>query len=221
MTQLLVIAGFALSCFGILLFLWITWAGRSSTQAQRDPPSCSPKRPASWPSSQTCGSPASTSAKSRTSNGHAGQAGDRDDRHRRPVRADPQGHQGDPAHEDTARRDLRRTEHGQPHTGRSSKMAPNLPPANVAKIGPDRRDLPHLQPAHPRRLPGMDAGRRDRDQRAGPGPLLRDRPTRNDLQRIRKSLPRPRHPGAGGPKLFSNGTTALERFRGREGNSPS
>ena len=33
-TQLLVIAGFALSCFGILLFLWITFGGPTPFKAK-------------------------------------------------------------------------------------------------------------------------------------------------------------------------------------------
>ena len=48
------------------------------------------------------------------------------------------------------------------------------------------------------RLPGMDAERGPGDRRPGPGALLRARRTRHHLRRIRQTLPRPRHPGAGG-----------------------
>ncbi len=60
-------------------------------------------------------------------------AGAGDGRHRRPVRADPEGDAGDPADQDAARRDLRRTDPGARRRARSSHDGETLPLANVAE----------------------------------------------------------------------------------------
>ena len=96
----------------------------------------------------------------------------------------PGGHAGDPAHQDAARRDLHRTDAGlEPGTGAGRRR--HAARGQHRRIGPARRDLPHLRPRDPRRLPGLDAGSGGRDQRPGPEPLLRARRTRTDLHRIR------------------------------------
>ena len=202
-TQLLVITGFALSCFGILLFLWITFGGPTPFKAK----SYEIKIPFNEAAQLAEQSDVRISGVNvgkvqnielRPGGKQAIATVDIDDKYA-PL---PEGHAGDPADQDAARRDLRRTDPGRP-------QRPEAPgrrhPARGAsrRIGPARRDLPHLRPEDPRRLPGLDAGSRGGDRGPGPEPLLRDRRTRTDLHRIRQALPRPRHPEARRPTSCS------------------
>ena len=106
--QIAVAIGFALSCFGLLLFLWTTFGGPIPLK----PKGYRIKVPVNE------GTQLAKESDVRISNVSVGKVkdiqlgdGDRrggDDRDRRQVRADPRGHAGDPAPEDAARRDLRR-----------------------------------------------------------------------------------------------------------------
>ena len=59
---------FALSCFGLLLFLWLAFGGADPAQAEGLPlPGVASPRPRSWPRRPTCASPACRSARSRRS----------------------------------------------------------------------------------------------------------------------------------------------------------
>ena len=66
---------------------------------------------------------------------------------------------------------------------RASKSAPSLPeggslpPAQVAELGPARRDLPHLRQADASELQGLDAGRGGGAQGPRRGPLGRRSPS--------------------------------------------
>ena len=119
--RILVAVGFALSCFGLLLFLWVTFGGPipfkpESYRFTADFPeaiTARRRRP-------TCGSAASRSARSRRSSwprptsGWTATTHRGDDRDRPAVRADLLRRAGDPAPEDAARRDLRRADHRRP-----------------------------------------------------------------------------------------------------------
>ena len=65
--RILVAVGFTLSCFGLLLFLWVTFGGPIpfKPESYRSPPTS--RRRSRSPRSPTCGSAASRSARSRTS----------------------------------------------------------------------------------------------------------------------------------------------------------
>ena len=120
--RMLVMVGFALSCFGLLLFLWLAFGGADPAQAEGLPVRASRSpRARSSPSRPTCGSPASRSARSRPSspNRETGRS-IATHRARGALRAARQGHQGDPAPEDAARRDLRRADAGQPAARRDA-----------------------------------------------------------------------------------------------------
>ena len=193
--QLLVIAGFALSCFGILLFLWITFGGPTPFKAKPYEIKIPFDEAAQLAAAVRRADLRRQRRQSPEHRTRPRQAGDRDDRHRRPVRAAAQGHAGAAAHQDAARGDLRRTDDRQSQRAQARRRR-NAAGGERRPVGPDRRDLPHLQRPDPRRLPGMDAERRDRDPGPGPGLLRRPRRTRHDLHRIRQALPHPRHPEA-------------------------
>ncbi len=158
--RILTMVGFALSCFGLLLFLWLAFGGSIPLAPQRLPvPRQVPRGRRSWPRRPTCGSPACRSARSRTSSPTQDGADRRHDRARREVRADPAQRPRDPAPEDAARRDLRRAHAGRaaassgwrcPRTARCRRR-------NVAPDGAARRDLPRLQPEDPAGVPAVDA----------------------------------------------------------------
>ena len=219
-TQLLVIAGFALSCFGILLFLWITFGGPTPFKAQvlRGQRFPSTRRRSS-PSSPTCGSPASTSAKSRTSNspptGKLAMATiDIDDKYA-------------PMPEDTRAILRTKTLLGEtyveltPGSRNGPKLADGGHPAakrrSPNRFRSTRSSAPSTRrPAPPSRL---DAERRDRDQ----GPAGQDLSDAfgeldTDLHRTSTnssaSLDTQR---LAVKQLFRNGAVALNAFRGREG----
>ncbi len=109
--QLLVIAGFALSCFGILLFLWITFGGPTPFKA-RPYEIKIPFNEAAQLAEQSDVRISGVSVGKVQSDrrGAERQAGAGDDRHRGQVRADPAGHPRHPPHQDAARRDLRRAD---------------------------------------------------------------------------------------------------------------
>ena len=210
-TQLLVIAGFALSCFGILLFLWITFGGPTPFKAKPYEIKIPFNEATQLAQQSDVRISGVTSAKSRRSTCAQRQAGAGDDRHRRPVRAAARGHAGDPAHQDAARRDLRRTHARQPQRARARTTAARCPTANVAQSV-------QLDEIFRTFDPKTRAAFQDWMQEAaiaieGQGQSLSDalRRARPDLHRIRPALPRPRHPAARrSSQLFRNGATALQ-----------
>ena len=197
-TQLLVIAGFALSCFGILLFLWITFGGPTPFKAKPYEVKV-PFNEATQLAEQS---------DVRISGVNVGKV--------QSIDLSPNGKQAlatvdiddkyGPLPESTRAILRTKTLLGETYIELTpgSRVGPNLArrrhPARGQhrRIGPARRDLPHLQPRNPRRLPDLDAGSGGRDQRPGPGPLLRVRRVRTDLHRPRQALPRARHPAARG-----------------------
>ena len=163
--QLLVIAGFALSCFGILLFLWITFGGPTPFKAKPYEikiPFNEATQLAEQSDVRDLRRRRRQSAEHRP--GTQPQAGAGDDLHRRQVRAVAALDQGHPPHQDPARRDLRRTDARQPQRPQAPRR--RHPSHRAGRtVGPAGRDLPHLQPEDPRRLPVLDAGSRRRDRR--------------------------------------------------------
>ena len=156
-TQLLVITGFALSCFGILLFLWITFGGPTPFKAK------------SYEITIPFDEAAQLAQQSdvRISGVNVGKVKSIE---RNPDKLAIATIEIDdkyaPIPKDT--RAILRTKTLLAETyvelttgnrdGPKLEDGATLPAANVAQLGPDRRDLPHLRPADPRRLPGMDAG---------------------------------------------------------------
>ena len=180
--RILVMAGFALSCFGLLLFLWLAFGGAIPLQpkgyrfnvAFKEAGTLSPR-----------GRRADLRRLRRQGQDHQRRQEDRrlrrDDRARRRVRADPQGHQGDPAPEDAARRDLRRADARLQERGHDPRERQPARRRGVAD-GRARRDLPRLRPQDPRGVPGLDAAARARVARprarhlrrpGQPGPVRR------------------------------------------------
>ena len=176
--------GFALSCFGLLLFLWLAFGGpipfkpkgyqfkipfREATQLAQE----ADVRISGVPVGKV-----KDIERRRT-------AADRgDDRARAEVRAAPQGRQGDPAPEDAAGRDLRRADAGHPATARRCPRAACSPSPGRAD-GRARRDLPHLRPADARRR--SRSGCRTRRSRSSAA--ARTSPTRSATSRRSPTTP--------------------------------
>ena len=195
-TQLLVIAGFALSCFGILLFLWVTFGGPTPFRA----------KPYEIKVPFNEATQLAEQSDVRISGVNVGKV--------QSIELAPNGKQAlatvdiddkyAPLPESTRAILRTKTLLGEtyieltPGDANGPQLADGGHPARGQRrrIGPARRDLPHLRPRNPRRLPELDAGSGGRDQRPGPEPLLRARRARTDLHRPRQALPRPRHPAA-------------------------
>ena len=114
--RILVAVGFALSCFGLLLFLWITFGGPMPLKPK------SYRFTADFPEATTLAIESdvriggvSVGKVKQLELPPGGQRDPRDDRDRPGVRADLRGHAGDPAPEDAARRDLCRADAGLEH----------------------------------------------------------------------------------------------------------
>ena len=117
--RLLVMVLFALSCFGLLLFLWLSLRRPGAAEAQGLPRQGRvPRGHAARRRRPTCASPACRSARcaSKDARPEQPQPHARDARDRPQVRADRRGRAGDPAPEDAARRDLRRAHAGHRRT---------------------------------------------------------------------------------------------------------
>src|SRR6476469_1623948 len=94
--RILVMVLFALSCFGLLLFLWLSFGG---------PVPLKPKgyqATVASPEATQLGGRLGRQADQEGDGPQAAQAHDRDADDRPQVRAERQGHQGDPAPEDAA-----------------------------------------------------------------------------------------------------------------------
>ena len=118
--RILVAVGFALSCFALLLFLWVTFGGPI------------PFKPASYRFTADFPEAITLSKEAEVRIGGVsvgkvkelelpadGNATRADDRDRARVRTDLLGRAGDPAPEDAARRDLHRADHRQPDRART------------------------------------------------------------------------------------------------------
>ena len=105
--QMATIVGFALSCFGLLLYLWVTFGGPTPLAA-RGYVMKVPFTEASLLAKQSDVRISGVSVGKVTAN-RARRRGqrDRDDRARQHLRPGPGGLAGDPAPEDAAGRDLR------------------------------------------------------------------------------------------------------------------
>ncbi len=196
-TRILVAIGFALSCFALALFLWITFGGPL------------PLKPEGYrftvPFDEADAARGGVRRADLRGPGGEGEGGRalrqrarrRDDRARQRLRADPHRHPGDAAHQDPARGDLRRADpRGRagpnPGGGRQAAGGPGR------GLGPARRDLAHLRRAHARRLAGLDAGDGRGASRPRRRPVRRDRRARPLRRGDEPAARRARQPGPRG-----------------------
>ena len=159
---------FALSCFGLLLFLWLSFGG---------PIPLKPKGyrvQVAFPEATPLGLEAdvrvagvSVGKVRQKTLDHGTQPHARDARDRPQVRAAAHRRAGDPAPEDAARRDLRRADagHGAEEDPRGRAAARRA----GQEDGRARRDLPLARPADARGVPRLAAGPREGDQRPRAG----------------------------------------------------
>ncbi len=133
-TQLLVIAGFALSCFGILLFLWVTFGGPTPFRAkpyQVKVPFNEATQLAEQSDVRISGvNVGKVQSIDLAPNGNQALATVDIDAQYAPL---PDLDPGDPAHQDAARRDLHRTHPGFDGTGPELADGGSLPTANIAE----------------------------------------------------------------------------------------
>ena len=188
--RILVAVGFTLSCFALLLFLWVTFGGPTPFKPE------SYRFTADFPEAITLAKEADVriggvsvgkvkdiepGARERVPKGsdHV-QHHPCDDRDRPAVRADLVGRQGDPALEDAARGDLRRADERQPDTAESSRTRAR--PLNRARSTSGSCPAP----THPSRFPRADTSPRRRSR-------IRPRSTRSSRastsRRGRRSSP--------------------------------
>ena len=132
--RILVMVGFALSCFGLLLFLWLAFGGPIPLKPKGYRFKVSFKEAAQLAKRPTSASPASRSARSRSSTPDK-QTGASDAAIQldTAVRADPEGHEGDPAPEDAAGRDLRRADARAPRAPARCPRTAACPPAQCRR----------------------------------------------------------------------------------------
>ena len=133
---------FALSCVGLLLFLWLSFGGTIPFNPQGY------RFEAAFPDASQLADQADVRIAGRVGGQGdrqaarpAGQPHAGDDPDEQQVRADPQGRPGDPAPEDDPRRDLRAARRRAPRAARCSPTARILPRGNVQTGGPARQDL--------------------------------------------------------------------------------
>ena len=103
------------------------------------------------------------------------------------VRAGPRRHEGDPAPEDAARRDLRGAHAGHEDGAEGGRRWPAGRRQRVAHRGA-RRDLPGLRQAHPRRVPTWMEQQGIGYGRPRPGPQRRARQPRRLRRRTWTSV---------------------------------
>ena len=165
--RIALMVGFALSCFGLVLFLWLAFGGPGAAQAEGLPGHgvVRPGVPA-----RDRGRRADLRRPGRQGQGDRARREDRpldrDDRAQAEVRAAAVGREGDAAAEDAARRDLRGADAGHERRaegggGRRAARGPDR------RDGRARRDPAHVRSRDPRGVPGVDAdaGRGDRRPR--------------------------------------------------------
>ena len=141
---------------------------------------------------------------------------ERDDRARRPVRADAQGQPRDPAPEDAARRDLHRAHAG--HRGRRQDPGGRAPRDRPGRAHRGAgRDLPRVRQEDPRGLPDLAAG--PRQGHRGPRRRLLGLPRRaaGVREQHQRGAEDPELPGArhaGGDQEHRHGVRRAHRARG-------
>ena len=165
--NILVIVLFALSCFGLLLFLWESFGGAAAVEAEGLPHGR--RLPARAGARRTVRR--ADLGRRRRPRGLAetrqGRSHPCDARNREPVRAAALEHARDPAPEDAAGGDLRAADPGGqrnsplPARRRQARREPGR------TVGDARRHPLRARPEDAPRLPGMAAVRGARDQRAG------------------------------------------------------
>ena len=206
-TQLLVIAGFALSCFGILLFLWITFGGPTPFKA----------KPYEIKVPFNEATQLAEQSDVRISGVNVGKVQN--------IALAPNGKQAlatvdiddkyAPLPESTRAILRTKTLLGETYVeltpgdrdGPEARRRRHPARGQRRRIGPARRDLPHLRPARP--APPSRTGCRKRAVAIdGQGQSLSYalRRARTDLHRIRQALPRARH--ASGSRSSSSSATA-------------
>ena len=150
-------AGFALSCFGLLLFLWLAFGGPIPLQPKGYRFNVSFREAATLSQEADVRISGVSVGKVKVVNARQGDRRlGRDDRARLRVRADPQGHEGDPAPEDAAGRDLRRADARLPERRDGRRERPPAGRRGVADRRA-RRDLPRLRREDARVVPHLDA----------------------------------------------------------------
>ena len=180
---------FALSCVGLLLFLWLSFGGTIPFNPQGY------RVRVSFPNADQL----ATQADVRIAGVSVGKVIDKslDPKGNRTIATiqmdnqyapDPRGRDRDPAREDDPRRDLRRADAGQ---RRSAKPVPDgglLPRGQVEARRPARRDLQRVRPDDPPRVPAVAAGARDGGAGQRPEPQQRARQPA-DVRRRRHGHP--------------------------------
>ena len=166
---------FALSCVGLLLFLWLSFGGTMPFNAQGY------RFNVAFPNAYDLADQADVRIAGRERRQgrrqaarHLAQRHAGDDPDVEPVRPDPQGRDRDPAREDAARRDLRADQPGieeQPAAPRR-RHAPQQP---RDPGGPARPDLQHVRPDDASGVPIVAAGASQGDPGQRPEPELRAR----------------------------------------------
>ena len=176
--NILVIVLFALSCFGLLLFLWESFGGPVPLKPKGYRFTVAFPRTLRSPNSPTCASAASTSATSsalklgKDGRTHATLEIDQ------PVRAGAREHARDPAPEDAAGGDLRAADPREPERAVPARRRPaGRQPGRT--VGDARRHPLRARPEDAPRLPGVAA--------VGGGGHRRAR--RRDQRRLRHARP--------------------------------
>ena len=171
LSRLIVMVGFAFSCFAILLYLWLSFGGSVPLTAKGY------RIHVSFPEATTLAQEAEVRISGvkvgevKTKELDDSRAGDhrRRARDRAALRAAALGHEGDPAPEDAARRDLRRADarFADRREDRRRRDARSRPGRRHRAA---RRDLPRLRPEDARGVPHLDgpAGQGSRRPRARP-----------------------------------------------------
>ena len=221
-TQLAIIAGFTLSCFGLLLFLWVSFGGPTPLKAQGYTFKV-PFKEAGQLAEQSDVRISGVSVGKVTgidlgSGEDAGSA----------VATVELNNTYAPVPENTRAILRQKTLLGETYVELSpgDRNDSNLPDGGELPRGPGGalgragRDLPHLQRQDPGRLPELDGRRRGRLQGAWPGTERRARPARADPHRRRQGRTGARHPAGRGAPVRPQHRRRAERAQRPPGAAP-
>ena len=153
-----VIAGFTLTCFGLLLFLWLAFGGRDPVQAPGLPREARVHRrgDARRPGRRAHGRREDRPGRRQAARAR-GQQDARHDRARQPLRAAEGRRRGDPAREDAARRDVHRGHDGPVAARPDVKEGARLPDGQVKPAVEFDELLRDLRQADAPGLPAVQA----------------------------------------------------------------
>ncbi len=217
-TQLLVIAGFALSCFGILLFLWITFGGPTPFKAKPYEINV-PFKEATQLAQQSDVRISGVSVGKvqdivLAPNGEQAMAKvDIDDKYG-PI---PANTRADPAHQDAARRDLHRTHPGRPQRPQAAPTAAPCP----RRRSPNRSSSTRSSaPSTPKPAPPSRPGSRKRRSRSRARAPTSPTPSASSNRPSPASTASSACSTASGSRSSSSSATAPPRcsaLRGRQG----